>query len=51
MSDKRLPLAVVDFRQLTTLEGRILVHGEGASLTARPPRRDVLRSGPRADTG
>ena len=31
MSDERLPLAVVDFRQLTTLEGRILVHGEEES--------------------
>jgi len=28
MSDERLPLAVLDFRRLTTLEGRILVHGE-----------------------
>jgi type IV secretory pathway VirD2 relaxase len=28
MSDERLPLAVLDFRQLTSLEGRILVHGE-----------------------
>jgi type IV secretory pathway VirD2 relaxase len=28
MSDERLPLAVLDFRHLTTLEGRILVHGE-----------------------
>ncbi|HZL25972.1 MAG TPA: DUF3363 domain-containing protein [Acidobacteriaceae bacterium] len=28
MSDERLPLAVFDFRRLTTLEGRILVHGE-----------------------
>jgi hypothetical protein len=31
MSDGRLPLAVVDFRQLTTLEGRILVRGEEES--------------------
>jgi type IV secretory pathway VirD2 relaxase len=31
MSDERLPLSVVDFRQLTTLEGRILVHGEEES--------------------
>jgi type IV secretory pathway VirD2 relaxase len=31
MSDVRLPLAVLDFRQLTTLEGRILVHGEEES--------------------
>ena len=31
MSDERLPLAVLDFRQLTTLEGRILVHGEEES--------------------
>ena len=31
MSDERLPLAVVDFRQLATLEGRILVHGEEES--------------------
>jgi len=31
MSDERLPLAVVDFRQLTTVEGRILVHGEEES--------------------
>ncbi len=28
MSDDRLPLAVLDFRRLTALEGRILVHGE-----------------------
>jgi type IV secretory pathway VirD2 relaxase len=28
MSDERLPLAVLDLRGLTTLEGRILVHGE-----------------------
>jgi type IV secretory pathway VirD2 relaxase len=28
MSDERLPLALLDFRRLTTLEGRILVHGE-----------------------
>jgi hypothetical protein len=28
MSDERLPLEVLDLRSLTTLEGRILVHGE-----------------------
>jgi len=28
MSDERLPLTVLDLRRLTTLEGRILVHGE-----------------------
>ena len=28
MSDERLPLVVLDVRRLTTLEGRILVHGE-----------------------
>ncbi|HEX4133247.1 MAG TPA: DUF3363 domain-containing protein [Bryobacteraceae bacterium] len=28
MSDERLPLTVLEFRRLTTLEGRILVHGE-----------------------
>jgi hypothetical protein len=28
MSDELLPLVVLDFRRLTTLEGRILVHGE-----------------------
>jgi type IV secretory pathway VirD2 relaxase len=28
MSDERLPLVVLDFRELTNLEGRILVHGE-----------------------
>jgi hypothetical protein len=28
MSDERLPLVVLDLRGLTTLEGRILVHGE-----------------------
>jgi type IV secretory pathway VirD2 relaxase len=28
MSDERLPLVALDFRELTTLEGRILVHGE-----------------------
>jgi len=27
-SDDRLPLVVLDFRELTTVEGRILVHGE-----------------------
>ena len=31
MSDERLPLEVLDFRSLTTLEGRILVHGEEES--------------------
>jgi hypothetical protein len=31
MSDERLPLNVLDFRNLTTLEGRILVHGEEES--------------------
>jgi hypothetical protein len=28
MSDERLPISVLDLRDLTTLEGRILVHGE-----------------------
>ncbi len=28
MSDDRLPLVVLDFRELTTVEARILVHGE-----------------------
>ena len=28
MSDDRLPLAVLDFRRFSTLEGRILGHGE-----------------------
>ena len=28
MSDERLPLTVLDFRRLTTLDGRILMHGE-----------------------
>jgi hypothetical protein len=28
MSDERLPLVMLDLRALTTLEGRILVHGE-----------------------
>lgn len=28
MSDERLPLNVLDLRDLTTLEGRVLVHGE-----------------------
>jgi hypothetical protein len=28
ISDERLPLAVLDLRRLTPLEGRILVHGE-----------------------
>ena len=28
ISDERLPLVVLDLRRLTTLEGRILVHGE-----------------------
>ena len=31
MSDERLPLSVLDLRELTTLEGRILVHGEEES--------------------
>jgi type IV secretory pathway VirD2 relaxase len=31
MSDKRLPLNLLDLRDLTTLEGRILVHGEDES--------------------
>ena len=31
MSDERLPLAILDFRELTTLEGRILVHEEEES--------------------
>jgi hypothetical protein len=31
MSDERLPLTVLDLRNLTTLEGRILVHGEEES--------------------
>jgi hypothetical protein len=31
MSDDRLPLVVLDFRELTTVEGRILVHGEDES--------------------
>jgi type IV secretory pathway VirD2 relaxase/predicted DNA-binding transcriptional regulator len=31
MSDERLPLEVLDLRNLTTLEGRILVHGEEES--------------------
>jgi len=31
ISDERLPLAILDFRELTTLEGRILVHGEEES--------------------
>ena len=35
MSDDRLPLAVLDFRELTTVEGRILVHGEEESSGRR----------------
>jgi type IV secretory pathway VirD2 relaxase len=31
MSDERLPLVVLDLHRLTTLEGRILVHGEEES--------------------
>ena len=31
MSDERLPLAMLDFRQFTTLEGRILLHSEEES--------------------
>jgi type IV secretory pathway VirD2 relaxase len=31
MSDERLPFSVLDFRELTTVEGRILVHGEEES--------------------
>ncbi len=31
MSDERLPLNMLDLRDLTTLEGRILVHGEDES--------------------
>ena len=34
--DERLPLAVLDFRRLTTLEGRILVHGKRKTPDARP---------------
>jgi hypothetical protein len=35
MSDDRLPLVVLDFRELTTVEGRILVHGEEESSGRR----------------
>jgi hypothetical protein len=35
MSDERLPLSVLDFRELTTVEGRILVHGEEESSGRR----------------
>jgi len=35
MSDERLPLAVLDLRSLTTLEGRILVHAEEESSGRR----------------
>ena len=35
MSDERLPLVVFDFRELTTVEGRILVHREEESSGRR----------------
>ena len=34
-SDDRLPVVVLDFRELTTVEGRILVHGEEESSGRR----------------
>ena len=37
MSDERLQMAVLDLRSLTTLEGRILVHGEEESLRTQLP--------------
>jgi len=37
MSDERLPLVVLDLRSLTTLEGRILVHGEEESSGRQLP--------------
>ena len=40
MSDERLPLVVLDYRRLTTLEGRILVHGE--EETGRQVGRNYL---------
>ncbi len=40
MSDERLPLTVLDFRRLTSLEGRILVHGE--EDTGRQAGRNYL---------
>ena len=40
MSDERLQLAVLDLRSLTTLEGRILVHGE--EETGRQAGRSYL---------
>jgi hypothetical protein len=40
MSDGRLPLVVLDLRGLTTLEGRILVHGE--EETGRQSGRSYL---------
>jgi len=40
MSDERLPLVVFDVRSLTTLEGRILVHGE--EETGRQAGRSYL---------
>ena len=40
MSDERLPLVVLDLRSLTTLEGRILVHGE--EETGRQAGRSYL---------
>jgi hypothetical protein len=40
MSDDRLPLVVLDLRGLTTLEGRILVHGE--EETGRQAGRSYL---------
>ena len=40
MSDERLPLVVLDLRSLTTVEGRILVHGE--EETGRQAGRSYL---------
>src|SRR5437879_3324618 len=45
VSDTRLPLAMFDLRNCTTLEGRILVHGEDEAYHRAPPGRlDVARS-------
>ncbi len=35
MSDERLQMAALDFRDLTTMEGRIFVHGEEQSSGRR----------------
>jgi hypothetical protein len=42
LSDERLPLVVFDLRSLTTLEGRILVHGEAETGRQAGPSYLIL---------